>query len=483
MSDIDNLKKMLRPKSERSDRGDDEHFDTRQEDQIVDPPTTLAEVVSLQTKNLELSGEEVALARFSNHFVSVEGGNTFVYRETLDTETGRFDLQRMAIKAFHDLYATERVTTSRGEKAATQVWFKSPKRRTYEGGLKLIPAQDAPAGVYNLWQGFGCTPDITEVVPDARPALWHLEHVICDGDHEAYQYLLRWLAHAVQHPEKQAEVAVVMIGGRGTGKGTLGGWFMELFGHHGLPIQSPDHLTGKFNSHLRGAVALFVDEAFFVGDRQGNDKLKSLITEDHILVEAKYCEAAPIRNRLKIMMATNADHAIPAGTDERRFFVTRVSDRVKQDHAYFAGLKSWWHGGGNAALLTFLLRIDLSDFNIRKVPRTRALDEQKLASLSGLDGWLYELLQGDEDSWDRQRINTAATFATRFSLYCEQKGGRYRYVNTSPDAVGKGLRRWLGVERRRETTKDRKWVLVLPELPEARRQFAEKLNVRIDWDV
>lgn len=442
-----------------------------------------AEVVSTQQQKLTLSGEGAALARFQDHFVSVEGGSTFVYQETTDPEFGTPTLNRMTIKAFKELHANETVITALGERPIADVWFKHQRRRTYTGGVKLLPNMAAPTDSYNLWRGMGYEPDPAATVEDALLALWHLKYVICDGDQVAYRYLLGWMARAVQRPEKQGEVAVVMIGGRGTGKGTLGNWFTSLFGSHGLHIQNANHLVGQFNGHLRNALGIFLDEAVFVGDRRGNNVLKSLITEDRITVEAKYADPVTARNRLKIMMATNEGHAIPAGIDERRFFVTHVSDRKKQDHAYFGELNSWWETGGNRAFLKLLQRIDLSDFNIRKVPRTRALDDQKLASLSGLDAWLYERLQGDEDSWEGQRRNTAATFATRFSSYCEQKGGRYRYENTSPDAVGKALRRWLDVERKRGSSPGRKWILELPDLDEARRQFAEKLNVRIDWDV
>ena len=452
----------------------------RQVDNKVAIPS---EVVSMQQQKMALSGEVAALARFADHFVTIEGGSTFVCHETTDPEFGTPTLIRMTVKAFKDLHAHETVMTALGERPIADVWLKHKLRRTYTGGVKLLPNQKAPTNIYNLWQGMGYKSDPRAKVVDARPALWHLKYIICSGDQVAYRYLLGWLARAVQHPERQAEVAVVMIGGRGTGKGTLGNWFIRLFGAHGLHVQNANHLVGQFNGHLRNTLGMFLDEAVFVGDRRGNNVLKSLITEDRITVEAKYADPVTARNRLKIMMATNEDHAIPAGIDERRFFVTRVSDRMKQDQAYFGELNSWWDRGGNRAFLTLLQRINLSDFNIRNVPRTRALDEQKLASLSGLDSWLYELLQGDEHSWEQLRTNTAAAFAMQFSLYCEQKGGRYRYEKTSADAAGKGLRRWLDVERRRDSSPGRKWILELPELDEARRQFAEKLNVRIDWDV
>lgn len=441
-----------------------------------------SEVVNLQLKKQELRGEAAALARFADFFVSTEGGQTYVYREVVDPELGEPVLHRQTVKSFHELYAGETVIMPTGAQPISRVWFASAQRTTYPQGLALLPEQTAPKGVYNLWRGFGFQPDAGATALSVRGALWHLKYIICSGDQSAYRYLLGWLGHAVQNPEKQAEVAVVMIGGRGTGKGVVGGWFRSMFGAHGTHIQSADHLTGKFNGHLKCSVALFVDEAFFVGDRQGNNKLKSLITEDRSMLEGKYMAASPSKNRLKIMMATNDEHAVVAGSDERRFFVTRVSDRMKQNHLYFGALTDWWAQGGGSAFLGFLQRLDLRDFNTRQVPQTSALADQKLQSLTGLDAWLYECLQQHEDAWERMREQPTTSLAAQFKYYCDNQGGRYKYENTSPISVSRGIRRWIDVERRRETSKNRNWLLILPPLHTARDQFADKLKILIDWD-
>lgn len=81
----------------------------------------------------------------------------------------------------------------------------------------------------------------------------------------------------------------------------------------GMHIQHPRHLTGNFNAHLRDCLAMFVDEAFFIGDKAGNSVLKSLITEDQMTLEKKGLDVFSVRNRLKIIMATNEDHAVLAG--------------------------------------------------------------------------------------------------------------------------------------------------------------------------
>jgi len=447
----------------------------------VNKQTVPTKIIELQQTKLKLSGEEAAIERFKDYFVVSDNGKTLVCCHARDAELGVNIIKQQSITAFKELHAHETVTTSKGKQQVAPMWLTAKNRPTYSQGFAMLPGEKPPQGVYNLWTGHGIEQSLEATVLQARPALWHIKYVICGGEQASYRYCLGWLAHAIQNPGKQAEVAFVMLGGRGAGKGTLGGWFIGLFGSHGTHIQNSEHLTGRFNSHLKSTVALFVDEAFFVGDRAAHNVLKGLITENRIMVEPKNVNAYPAKNRLKIIMATNEAHAIPAGTDERRYFITHVSDRVKQNHKYFAELNEWWQDGGDRAFFTLLKRIALSEFNIRKVPETAALGQQKIESLKGIDAWLYELLQ-DSDRWKPKWSAQGA--ANDFRSYCEQKGGQYKYEGTSATAVGKGLRKWLVVERRRaSTTHSRNWELLLPELNEARAQFAKTLNVRIDWDV
>src|SRR5678809_496640 len=87
--------------------------------------------------------------------------------------------------------------------------------------------------------------------------------VIARGDQTSYDYIMNWLARAVQKRHEPGEVALVIKGGKGVGKGTLGRAFCHLFGPHGLQVASPSMLVGRFNMHLRDVVALFADEAFW----------------------------------------------------------------------------------------------------------------------------------------------------------------------------------------------------------------------------
>jgi hypothetical protein len=250
------------------------------------------------------------------------------------------------------------------------------------------PAGRAPADAFNLWQGFAVEP---------KPGDWsllrdHARNVICGGDEAQFAYLMGWMARMIQHPAEQGEVAVVMRGSEGVGKGILARALICILGQHGLAISNPKHLTGNFNSHLRDCVFLFADEAFFAGDKQSIGVLKSLITEPSIMVEAKYANAVQVPNFLHLMMASNEQWVVPASLEARRYFVLEVSDAHKNDHAYFAAICNQMKNGGHEAMLHDLQHYDLTGFNVRAVPQTKGLEEQRKLSLPIAESWLLDVL-------------------------------------------------------------------------------------------
>ena len=103
----------------------------------------------------------------------------------------------------------------------------------------------------------------------------------------------------MQHPDQQAEVALVFIGERGTGKGNSGKALCKIFGQHSLHLSSPEHLTGRFNSHLRQCSFLFGDECYGPKDKSAEGTLKRIITEDTLTIEAKGRDA--IEDRIACM--------------------------------------------------------------------------------------------------------------------------------------------------------------------------------------
>ena len=280
----------------------------------------------------------------------------------------------------------------------------------------------------------------------------HLWSVICSGNEEHYRWLIGWLAYCVQNPGKQAEVAVVLRGLKGTGKGMVGQMLMRIFRNHSLHITNSKHLVGNFNAHLVDALFLFLDEAFWAGDKQGEGTLKALITERTIMIEPKGVDAFQMPNRLKILMASNNDWVVPASADERRYFVLDVSDERKGDIAYFKALAAAIEGDELAALLDDLLEMDLSDFDHRNPPHTEGLNKQKLIGGDSLQKfWLdcltagpHRELQLSSDDWPKSvvvvpslhdaYIEHAHAHGDRHPLTSEQLGLRLRKLCPEAEA-------------------------------------------------
>lgn len=406
------------------------------------------------------------------HFVTIEGGKTVIAEETVDPELNQPTLRFHKFEGFRQLYADQHIYVNERMTNVVDAWTRSPSARRYRGGMAMIPNGQTPPEVYNLYQGWGVEPQAGS--PDQ--AIDFIRTVICDNDATTFEYVMGWLAFCVQHPGEPAEVVLVLRGGRGTGKGTLGELLLRLFGAHGMHVLQQKHLVGNFNAHLRNILFMFADEAFFAGDRAAGDVLKGLVTERRLTIERKGFDAFTVRNRLSVLMATNHDWVVPAGSDERRFCVLDVSDIHKQDHAYFGAFKTYLENGGDAAFLHYLLSYDLSGFNIRRVPSTQALVEQKAHTLPTFDRWLFDklwqgVLSAYGEEWNPEVSCTG--FRDEYAAYVRNRG-EGRYTITEARWVGRRLKTLIPsvIRRRAGGRHTRQWVYGFPSLAQARAEFA-----------
>jgi Mesyanzhinovviridae DNA primase len=324
-----------------------------------------------------------------------DNGKTVVVCRREDTELKRKYVVKASYPAFRDFHLNARTMVTDAASgqvkwlANADIWLTNPQRQTYKGGLRFLPGvQDGRSDVYNLWTGWGVDPQ----AGDWSKMKAHIKDILCSGIPEYFDYVMNWLARAVQKPSEAGEVALVLRGARGTGKGIFARAVGGLFGQHYLHLSHARHLTGNFNAHLRDACLVFADEAFYAGDKQHEGQLKRLVTEPTLMIEAKYANAVSVRNCLHLIVASNDDWVVPAGTDERRFLVLDVSSARQKDYEYFGSLEKELEDGGEAALLHELLHLDLSGFNVRDVPQTSGLLDQKLRSLRGFEAWWYEIL-------------------------------------------------------------------------------------------
>lgn len=332
----------------------------------------------------------------SEHFVSRDGSKTVVCCESHDITLNRSSLIRTSFTDFRNFYCNRKVITAKDKNGNSvympigAAWLKHPDRRQYKG-IVMSPMVDV-VDHYNLWRGFA----VKSVNGSWKLMQKHIFEVICDSNDTVFQYLMGWMARMIQQPGKTGEVAIVLQGGRGTGKGMFGNALCHILGQHACHVTNGRHVTGNFNAHLEDCIFLFADEAFWAGDKQAENVLKGLITEPEIPIERKGFDLRTVPNMLHMLMASNNDWVVPAGTDERRYCVLKVSNCYAQNHKYFADLEHETINGGLEAMLYDLQQYDISAFNVRGVPNTAGLIEQKIQSLEPMMAWWHQKLQEGE---------------------------------------------------------------------------------------
>jgi hypothetical protein len=330
------------------------------------------------------------------------GGKCVVFHETKDPFDNRPMLRTQTKDHFVDRFAHRYVTIPAQEgarKGPTRIplgkwWWEHPRGRRVDR-VAFAPGRELPSNIYNLWQGFAVDPTPGDA---HQPFLDHVRDIICDGNEENYLYLIHWLADMVQNPGRPGQTAVILHGGQGSGKSTFAELFGRLWGRHYMEVTNTKHLVGHFNHHLADLVFLCATEAFFAGDKENANLLKSLITDSRMVTERKGFDAEQGRNFLHLLMLSNKDWVVSADHDDRRYWVLEVPANP-QPADYFTRLRHSMELveegglGGLGHLLYFLQTMDLSNFSPYKRPATRALAKQKVLSLPVEEGWWYLKLE------------------------------------------------------------------------------------------
>ena len=294
--------------------------------------------------------------------------------------------------------------------------------------------------------------------------------------------------------------SLVLRGKMGTGKTKVGEVFGSLLGSHYVPVSDPRFVTGRFNSHLASCLLLHCDEAFWAGDHEAEGKLKDLITGQQHLIEFKGKEPVKVRNYVRLLVTGNPDWLVPAGLGERRFAVLDVGEGHIQDAAYFAAIDEQMDNGGREALLDHLLKFDLKGVDLRAIPKTAALLDQKISTLNPMQGWWLDTLTRGQLPGilphESSKGYWTCPSASIFDLYlhhAQRQGIRRRSLEVQvgiflkehvpglrkrprelTETQGSGVHN-VGTERVRDN------VYYFPPLATCRKAYAERLQQDIQW--
>ena len=291
-----------------------------------------------------------------------------------------------------------------------QWWLTHRQRRQHRGITFLPGGPEIVNECLNLWQGWGV---------EAKAGDWslirkHIEVVLAGGNEEFALYIVRWIAWAIQNPAAQAEVALVLVGPKGAGKGTLVRCLQRVFGAHAFQVTSREEVIGKFNGHLQDCILFVADEAYWGGDKRCVGRLQGMITEPTLPIERKGFDLIQVPNFLHVVMLAEPGWVIPAGRFERRYAAIAVSNARRGDKEYFRALHGQIADGGAEAMFYDLARMDLGDWHPREIPeallRNPELQKQQSHTLAPLEQWYVMLLHnGVLSQTVKDKPNTAWT--------------------------------------------------------------------------
>lgn len=426
------------------------------------------------------------------------GGRCRVIEEVMDPAFNRTALTMQSFDDFRNRYMNRQIVIGMDAKnreiyAPLGKWWLGHASRRQFRSLMFAPGREVE-GVYNMWRGFAVEPRAGD-----KHHKWmkHLETDICANNPVLFNYLIDWMARAVQHPDTPGEVAVVLRGRKGTGKSIFAKTFGALFGRHYWAVSDAKHIVGNFNAHLRDCVVLFGDEAFWAGDKKHESVLKTLITEETIVVERKGIDAEAASNYVHLIMASNSQWVVPASYDERRFLVLDVSADHIQDTAYFGAIRDDLDDNNREGLSNLLHELqvrDLSNFDVRHVPKTDALIDQKIHSMESLEEWWFRKLEDgvlapSHAGWDQPIAKDL--MIDDYLVYAQRLGAGKRASATGLDRF---LRRVVppagpqqfqamlqGKDRRGDPMIGRSQFWRFPELPLCRKQFDDACGGPFNW--
>lgn len=421
-------------------------------------------------------------------------GKCCVLNEEYDPVFNRPDVTFSSVQDFQSWYRDHKIPnpkTGKGQPKLISIakdWLDSPDKRKFNR-IIFAPNNTCPDMCYNLWKGFAVEPK----KGDWSKFRHHIYTIISSEKDYIFNWIMAWMARIVQDPGgKRPGTAIVLRGEQGVGKGCFLSEFGKTFGNHFMQINNQKQLTSRFNSHLKNVLFLFVDEGFWAGDKSAEGVIKGIITEDLLVIEAKGKDVFVLENHINLALASNNEWVVPSGLDERRFFVIDVSSGKKQDTKYFKKIFDEMKNGGREAMLFDLLKHDRSKIDLRKFPRTAALLDQIVESMSPVHKFWFEKMRSGQlmphDIHWTELIKTE-TLYEQYVEFCEMIGIRRKKIDKQ---FGKELKQICsGLTRRNlkvvinENDIDNstyKWHYEFPGLEKCREYFEKAVSIELDWD-
>lgn len=274
---------------------------------------------------------------------------------------------------------------------AVDEWIKSNFRRqhtgiTYEPGLHRDSTDN---NEYNLWEGWGVEPK----KGSAKPFVDLIEYMTSSSEPAVRQWFLQWLAYPLQHPGTKLYTSVLLMSKeQGTGKSLIGYTMGRIYGKNFAQIGKAD-LTGAFNKWAHNRQFVLGEEITGSDKRHEADKIKNLVTQDFVTINAKYQKEYTIPDCINYLFTSNHVDALFLEDRDRRFMVIELFKKPL-DMPFYRAYDQWYReDGGTSYVFNYLLNVDLTGFrSMDRAPFTDAKERMTQINKLDVDIWARMVL-------------------------------------------------------------------------------------------
>jgi hypothetical protein len=246
----------------------------------------------------------------------------------------------------------------------------------------------------------------------------HILEVYCSNRKDSYDFLLKWFSNMVRGNRNNS--ALYLKGPQGAGKSSIVDDFLRPY-VLGLELSyqgGSAPLKSQFNSELSGKLMVLFEELENMSKAEWMSvscKLKRQITSKTIQIERKGKDVRDETNLNNYILLSNNDCI--QDDDGRRYFILDISSKYINNRDYFKKLHSCFNDTIGQAFYSYLLEIDIKNFDPQAYPMTQS----KLDSFSKRLDNVYKFIK-DEFILKKQPLIkiTLSMLYEQYVSYCLQ---------------------------------------------------------------
>ena len=211
-------------------------------------------------------------------------------------------------------------------------------------------------------------------------------------------HFLDFVAYSIQYPLNKINHALLLVGGRGVGKSTIGVLLETICGTKNITKPSNDALREQYTGWLHNKKFCFVNEmkqASRVAKNELKARLDTILADAELPVRKMRQEMILVNNIVSFIGCTNDDNAVYITNDERRWAVLGCANQPHEDKEVFYDQLYKDIENNKESLLYFFKNRDVSHFNPKKPPKVQnAIFYAMLEnSQTIVESWIVEAIE------------------------------------------------------------------------------------------